>query len=133
MFLVSLFLSLSQHLKNSFSKTHYLPFNQLPITKSKGFRDEAGDKTRIPLFCPFYVWSDWKISSKWLEVETEQSRDIEYCLFDAHNCILQYHVHQSCLLQLHRCKCVILSCCILWPQLNIIFITPESADYSNDQ
>lgn len=32
---------------------HYLPFNQLPITKSKGFEDEEGDKTRISLFCPF--------------------------------------------------------------------------------
>lgn len=62
MFWVSWFLLFSfflfYHLKNSFSKTHYLPFNQLPIIKSKGFRDEEGDKTRISLFCLFHVWSD---------------------------------------------------------------------------
>lgn len=48
------FLSLFWHLKNSFSKTRYLPFNQPPITKSKGFRDEAGDKTQISRFCPCF-------------------------------------------------------------------------------
>lgn len=46
------------HLKNSFSKMQYLPFNQLPVTKSKGFSDEEGDKTRISLFCPFHVGND---------------------------------------------------------------------------
>lgn len=56
MFLVSFSLSLFQHLKNSFSKTHYLPFNQLPITKSKGFRDEAADKSQISRFCPFFFF-----------------------------------------------------------------------------
>lgn len=59
------FLSLFWHLKNSFSKMHHLPFNQPPITESKGFRDEAADKTRFLRFCPcFNVRDNWKYHLK---------------------------------------------------------------------
>lgn len=68
----------------------YLPFNQLPVTKSKGFSDEEGDKTRISLFCPFHVGNDWRKTErkkKKNSIKTtwggEETGDTGYFIFDA--------------------------------------------------
>lgn len=43
------------HLKNSFSKTHYLPFNQLPIISPKGSEMKRETKLGSHSFFPRFI------------------------------------------------------------------------------
>lgn len=85
--------SLFYHLKTSFSKTHYLPFNQLPITKSKGFADEEGN-SKLKSFVLFMCEGIEKNNLNDSEEEKEQSRDNEFYLFVACCFYRKWAAHQ---------------------------------------
>lgn len=133
--------SLFYHLKNSFSKMHYLPFNQLPITspkasKMKKKKRKLGSHSFV-LFFYFYLWSDWKYLNDLKKRRNNPGTMSIVSLLPAvfyrvYQVVLQIFVQ---LLQMWSCIHLVVLCCqmkdflgiFLNFILNIIFMTSKTS------